>query len=510
MKHTRPFLVLLFAGCCLAGAQTPPEADTVRDGRALPAGAVRHDLTLDQSIAMAMQRGFAASDVKARYLSARMNAESARRRLWTSVGLTLTAPNLQESLSQQFNPLSGRYQYYRLKQNNLQSFLTITQPLVFTGGTLRFSQGLLSRNQVSGLTGSTQQWNDYFSSFFVEFTQPILAPNTAAITQRSNEIALDQAETDFLSNQLDLVYDVTENFYFVYQLARRVEIVGEQVAQNQESYSTAKGKYEAGLIPEVEVLQSEVDLAASRNELLNTQRELARAKNAFRLLLGIPTGEEVVTVGEISYRPVVVDSAVAVASALKNRPEVLSAERRVELAEGEIGLARSRNSFRVDLTARYGLDRNDTLFNDLFHDFNRSRGASLSLSVPIFDWGSNSLGVEAAEVTHVNSIAAADHARQQVCQDVGDLLNRIRVAESRIQVLEKTAGVAQKGYEISLQRFRNGAITRNDLTLAQQRLTTARTNSLNALVDYQLGLADLKRRTLWDFEKNAPVEPIIQ
>ena len=34
--------------------------------------------------------------------------------------------------------------------------------------------------------------------------------------------------------------------------------------------------------------------------------------------------------------------------------------------------------------------------------------------------------------------------------------------------------------------------------------------SLNALVDYQLGLADLKRRTLWDFEKNAPVEPIIQ
>ena len=137
----------------------------------------RHELTLEQSIAMALRTGFSASDVKARYVAAKKNAEAARRRLWTSVGLTVTAPNLQESLSQQFNPLTGRYEYYQLKQNNMQGYLTITQPLVFTGGTLRFNQGLLSRNQVSGLSGETRTWNDYFSSFFVEFTQPLLTPN---------------------------------------------------------------------------------------------------------------------------------------------------------------------------------------------------------------------------------------------------------------------------------------------------------------------------------------------
>jgi outer membrane protein len=144
----------------------------------------------------------------------------------------------------------------------------------------------------------------------------LLTPNTSAITQTGNEIAVEQAETDFLANQMDLVYNVTESFYTVYQLSRRVEIVGEQVAQNEESYATAKGKFNAGLIPEVEVMQSEVDLAGSRNDLLGTQRELARAKNAFRLLLGIATGEEVVATGEIDYRPVVIDSTVAVESAL--------------------------------------------------------------------------------------------------------------------------------------------------------------------------------------------------
>jgi outer membrane protein len=469
----------------------------------------RPELTLERSIAMAVERGFTASDVKAKYLAAKKNAESARRRLWTSVGLTVNLPNFQESLSQQFNPYTGRYEYYQLKSTTMQTYLTINQPLVFTGGNLRFSQLLLSRDQTSGLSGATQQFKDYFSNFSVEFTQPLLTPNVSSITQTANEAALAQAETDYLADQMNLVYTVTDNFYSVYQLTRRLEIAREQVAQNEESYNTAKGKYEAGLIPEVDVLQSDVDLASSRNDYLGAERELKRAKNSFRLLLGIPTQEDLSVTGEVLYAPVIIDSTVAVESALRNRSEVLSAQRRIVLAEGGIGTAKSRDDFRLDVTARYGLDRNDTLFRNVFQDFNRSRSASLTFSVPIFDWGSNSLGVEAAEVQYKNALLAADYTRQQVHQDVIDLLNRIEVAGSRIRVLEKSVTVAQKGYDISLQRFRNGAITRNDLTLAQQRLTSAKTNSLNALIDYKIGLADLKRRTLWDFEHGEPAKPIM-
>ena len=45
---------------------------------------------------------------------------------------------------------------------------------------------------------------------------------------------------------------------------------------------------------------------------------------------------------------------------------------------------------------------------------------------------------------------------------------------------------------------------------AQQRLTSAKLTALNALIDYQLGVADLKRQTHWDFDRNAPVEPIMR
>ena len=469
----------------------------------------RHELTLDQSIAMAVEKGFIASSVKARYLSALKNAESAQRSLWTSMNLQLNTPEFLESLTQQFNPITGLYEYYQLKSTSFQSLLSINQPIVYTGGTLRFSQSLFSRDQTSGISGSTRQWKDYLSNFYVEFQQPILTPNIHGINQTRNQIAIEQSGTDFLRDQLDLVYSVTESFYLMYQTSQRTIIVRTQMEQNEESYTTAKRKYEAGLIPEVEVLQSDVDLSSSRNDLLNTERELARAKNAFRLLVGIPTADEVEAVGDIQYRPVIIDENRAVESALANRSEVLSAERQVQLAEGNVGLARSQNDFRLDLTARYGLSKNSEEFQNTFNDFNRTRGALLSVSIPIFDWGSHSLSVEAAQVQQTNAVDAVAYTRQQVRQEILDLVNRIRVAESRIQVLEKAVEVAQKGYDISLQRFGNGAITRNDLALTQQRLTTAKTNSLNALIDYKLGLADLQRKTLYDFERQEPVRPVM-
>lgn len=469
-----------------------------------------HRFTLDQSIARAIDKGLVASDVTARYRSARDRAESARRALWTSVTLSVTAPNYSESLSQQFNPATGSYEYYQLQSTYYQSALVIDQPITFTGGTLSFSQTLFGREQTTGLSGSNNNQKNYFGDFSVELRQPILTSNRHRLSAERADISLEQAESDFVSAQLDLVYRVTEGFYTLYQQLQRLEIVKEQVQQNEESFRTAQSKYTGGLIPEVDVLQSEVDLAASRNDSLNNDRELVQSKNSFRLLLGIPPGDDIEPVSELDYTPTAIDGEKAIGSALKYRSDALRAERDIHLKEIEVSSAKAQRDFRFDVTARYGVNKTDTLFKDVFHDFNRSRSASLTLSIPIFDWGSNSLNVQAAEIEFRNSTSQRDYILQQVRQETMDLLNRIRVAQSRIEVLQKSVAVAQKSYDISLQRFRVGTINRNDLAQAQQRLTTAKLNSLSALVDYQLGIADLKRQTHWDFERNAQVEPIIR
>jgi hypothetical protein len=48
-------------------------------------------------------------------------------------------------------------------------------------------------------------------------------------------------------------------------------------------------------------------------------------------------------------------------------------------------------------------------------------------------------------------------------------------------------------------RFESGDINSRELALEQERLSKSRLAYLNAYITYQLTVADLKRKTLWDF-----------
>lgn len=465
-------------------------------------------LSLDQSIALALKQGYAVKNASAQYLSSKKSYESSLRQLRTSVNLSLDAPNFSQSLSSQFNPISQQYEFYQIKTTQLAGTLSINQPLVWTGGTFSFRQYLFGRDQLSGLQGTGNTRRDFFSNFQISFRQPLITPNLLQISEDRALISMEQNRSEFARNQMDIVYNLTEAFYSAYQLAQRLEIARETVNQNEDSYETARGKFNAGLIPEVDVLQSEVDLVSSRNDQLSAERELASALNTLRLLVGLPLEKPVKVTASLAYLQIPVDMQKAIDAALKNRAEVKNASSTIDLRKMDIDAAESKNGFRIDMTATYGLNKSDVNYRTLFQDFGTSRSAAVTLSIPLFDWGSNRLEVESAEIQYQNAIATRDYVREQIRQEITDLVNRIKVAESRIQVLEKSVAVAQKGYDISLERFKSGNINRNDLTLAQQRLTNAKVSNLNALIEYQIGLADLQRRTLWDFKDARPITPI--
>ncbi len=307
----------------------------------------------------------------------------------------------------------------------------------------------------------------------------------------------------------NVIYNVTNSFYTAYQLAEQEHISADQVKQNQDSYETAKNKFSAGLIPEVDMLQSEVDLVTSQNQRLNDRREAARAKNALKIMLGLPLDNDIALSADLTFSHVAIGETTAVSKALQNRAELLNAQRAREVSRMDVDIASSQRHVRFDITASYGLNKNDTDLESTFRQFDRSRAVALQVSVPIFDWGRHSRQVEAAEAQMKSAELTYVYTGQQIKQEILDLLSQISAAESRIQVNAKSVEVAQKSYDITIERFSVGTATRNDISQAQQRLTTSKLNNLVALIDYRMGLADLTRKTLWNFEKNQPAEIVI-
>ena len=134
---------------------------------------------------------------------------------------------------------------------------------------------------------------------------------------------------------------------------------------------------------------------------------------------------------------------------------------------------------------------------------------NFSLTVPLWDWGRNRSEVEAANANLESSKLTKTNRMEAIKQEIRAAVRNLHSAQQRIEITKRSEELAQKSYRISLLRFENGDISSQDLALEQNRYTQARTNYLNAVIDYKQSLADLRRKTLWDYEKNAPVQVVV-
>ena len=89
-----------------------------------------------------------------------------------------------------------------------------------------------------------------------------------------------------------------------------------------------------------------------------------------------------------------------------------------------------------------------------------------------------------------------------ITREVRDIVRSVEETKNRLEINEKNQQVAQRSYEISRLRFENGDITSQELGVEQERLAATQIDNLNAFITYQLAVADLKRKTLWDFNNN--------
>ena len=310
-----------------------------------------------------------------------------------------------------------------------------------------------------------------------------------------SEINLENAKRSYTHAEQNLIYEVKVAFYNLYKLKENVIISEEKVKQNKESFKTAENKHKAGLIAEVEAMQLEVDLASSRNGLLNSKRSFEEEVNNFKILLGLELEKEVNIISNLLYNPIIIDESVAVESALKNRADLLNQESGIYLSGLNVEEVDSRRQVKLELNARYGISNNSTEVVSLYNELLDDVSVALTLFVPVWDWGQNSREVEASKANLMIEKLTYNNLKERIHNDVVSTINRINSAKARVEVLSRSVEIAEKSYNISVERFKSGTISSFDLAQIQLRLTEAKNNSIGALIDYNLAIADLERKT---------------
>ena len=473
-------------------------------------------LKLNDAIDIALEKSYQMKSLRLAMVSAKENLDAAKGRFKTNANMRLDVPSWSESVAE--IPLQDALPVFNTTGRlRFQGILDINQPLP-TDGVFTLRSQMYHRDVSTFMMDSNENLKrkDVYNSISLRFTQPLFTINRLKLGLKNADLNFERTSKRFKRSELDIVYFVTQSFFNLYRATRQAQISSDEVDQQQELFELATKKYGAGLIPEVEALQMEVDLAESKNNMVEAEGALDRVEDYFKQLIGLKISDQVGVQTDLEITKFDVNLDKATEYALTNRSEIRESEIDIELAKINVKQVDGRSEIRGDIEAFYDItgisdpylpygSSPRELWDSSIDDMNRrpnNRGVLFSLSVPLWDWGVNSSEVAAARANLNDTELALAEQNKTIIRETRDVVGRLKEAQNRLDVLKKNQQVAQRAFDISIERFNNGDITSQELALDRNRLTQAKFSFLNAYIDYKISVADLKRKTMWDFEKD--------
>ena len=477
----------------------------------LTAKAETYMLTLQESIELAKEKSYTMRNLQEDLKIAEYNLKSATSSLKTHLDFSLTMPEFNQTV-RTWDDTTG-VSFYSVKRMDYGGMITVNQPLI-TNGNIYWETSLNSYDDL---------YNKDRSATFntrLRLRQPIDALygyNAIRSSLKSARLDYERTNKSLRREELNLVYRVSSSYYNLLSLQRSTEIALLDYERQTEANEIAQNKYASGLIREVDALQMEVDLAEAQNSYEMSLINQESAINSFKELLGIELTDSVVLNDELKYDVIVVDADKAVEYALKNRTELRERDIAIEQQKMSIRQRKAEGMVRGYFDAyvqKTGTSMDDlstsyanairTSAND-FLDRPINYGVGFTVSVPLLDWGENRARVRAAEARQRQNYLAKEELERSIETETRNSVAELNNNLKRLQLLEKNVVIAEKSFAITLQRFTDGDIDSQTLALERNRLNSAYRNHLSAYIAYQLSLADIMRKTLYDFAKDEPV-----
>jgi outer membrane protein len=530
---TTALLAILLTAAALPAAtraqvtQTPPTQPQVQ---ALPETPVdiftkekaEQVLSLGETIQLALDQSFNVYQLKQNYLRSAYSLEAAQRALRTNITFDGTLPSIRQGIDAKLMPSATgtTLEYLRSGSSTASASFNVIQPLI-TNGRITLSTSMSANDGFQELTGDRRTDNRSFQpSVGIRYTQPLFQYNDIKGTLRNAELSFETLRLSYTQDELMRINQVTNQFYQLFRQQRTLELRANSFQQSEYNYQTGVRKYSAGLIAEVDYLRLEVRRGQDLDALESAKNSHQQQQFAFNRLVGLPLETRIWVDASLDFRPITVDQVRALELAFANRSEVRSAQISLEQSEMSLQSTISNGRPNLQMSLGYDLRGNSTLGglgpDDPWGDHltagldpdNRSPNTniSLTLSIPLFDWGRNAANVQRQISQMRVQERQIEEAAENLRRDVINRVNAVSSAMRRLDVLQKSVTVAEASYTISQKRSERGEITLTDLLNAQNELNTAQNSYLDALIDFETAKASLKEITLWDWETNQPAQ----
>jgi outer membrane protein TolC len=300
----------------------------------------------------------------------------------------------------------------------------------------------------------------------------------------------------------DVVVLVAANGYLqVLAADARAQSARAQLQTSQTLYQQALDLKQNGIVAGIDVVRAEVRLNGDRQRVTVSQNEFEKTRLELARIIGLPVGQAFALSAELPNVPVPdMTLEQALAQAYRDRPDYLAAQERVRAAEASRAAASSEQLPSVRVNADYGA------FGLTASNSVATYTLAGSVIIPIFQGGRTQGRLAEADAELRQRRAEAEDMRSQIYYDVRVAFFDLQATSEQLQVATRSRELANQELTQARDRLAAGVANNLEVVQAQQSVTTADEQYIDALLGYDVSKAVLAR-SLGDAE--AAVERIL-
>lgn len=387
------------------------------------------------------------------------------------------------------------YRYVEQTDNFIQ--LGLVQPISFSGGEVSVNTNLNYFKDYSSEALFGEQWSGTVMN--IRVTQPVMTFNRLRWQRKTEPLIYEESKRQFVEQNELISKEAVDRFFSVIENQIALQIAQFNLANNDTIYKIEQGRYNIGTTSKDKLLQVELQLLRSRQDVAQARLNLQTASLQLRSYIGITNSDamQLQLPEAIPQFDVNVDEALAYAR--QHRSDYIAFQRRRIEADRGVAQAKGERFRGTNITAAYGLNNNGFAADEIYQDPLEQQMVNLTLSVPILDWGRNKSYTRTAMANKKlnDYIIAQDEVTFE--QDVYTKVGQFEMLRLQIEITRKADEVAQERYNVAQNRYLIGKIDITNLNIALNEKDDAKRSYINALKQFWLAYFELRKTTLFDF-----------
>ncbi|WP_198315414.1 TolC family protein [Chitinophaga tropicalis] len=351
----------------------------------------------------------------------------------------------------------------------------------FANGSKRDTSGIRSSN----LTGNVSlQWTlfDGLKMF---------------ATRQRIEAVRDLGELAVKDQVINTVANVVAGYYNVVQQKQQLRNITEQLSISEERVKLSDAKFQTGLGPKTDWLQSKVDYNALKASYLRQQTLIEQSKATLNQLMAIEAGNTTYDVMDTIPLNMELSYGSLKQQIQERNTGLMVAQQNLKVSQLQLKESKGDYFPVINFNSAYNYSRvNSNAATNSFSPIYNQNGVinyGFSATIPIFNGLNVKRQVNAAKLNVDYQRLTLDNARTQVDLSLTTAFKDYEYYKTAVTLEEENLELARENVMVAMERFRQGVSTVIETKEAQQSLEDAYNRLINARYNIKLAETQLLR-----------------